>query len=161
MDSAKLNDWLQVIGLFGVIASLIFVGLQMKQDREIAMSAAYQARSSQISEIQTAMAGDPAMRGFFHKVDTGKLDEITPDEANATVLYLGAVFNFYENVHYQYMNGFIDDEHWEKSRGGLKNMLYSDFARSIFLESIIPWRTSYQALAEEIIAEIDAEEANK
>ena len=34
MDSAKLNDWLQVVGLFGVIASLIFVGLQMKQDRD-------------------------------------------------------------------------------------------------------------------------------
>ena len=38
MDSAKLNDWLQVIGLFGVVASLIFVGLQMKQEHEIALS---------------------------------------------------------------------------------------------------------------------------
>ena len=45
MDSAKLNDWLQVIGLFGVIASLIFVGLQMKQDREIALAGTYQDRT--------------------------------------------------------------------------------------------------------------------
>jgi len=44
MDSAKLNDWLQVIGLFGVIAGLAFVGLQMKQEQKIALSAAYQAR---------------------------------------------------------------------------------------------------------------------
>jgi len=35
MDSAKLNDWLQVLGIFALVASLIFVGLQMKQTQEI------------------------------------------------------------------------------------------------------------------------------
>ncbi len=35
MDSQKLNDWLQVIGIFALVASLIFVGLQIKQTQEI------------------------------------------------------------------------------------------------------------------------------
>jgi hypothetical protein len=35
MDSAKLNDWLQVIGIFALVASLVFVGLQLKQTQEI------------------------------------------------------------------------------------------------------------------------------
>jgi len=35
MDSVKLNDWLQVIGIFALVASLIFVGLQMKQNQLI------------------------------------------------------------------------------------------------------------------------------
>ena len=38
LDSAKLNDWLQVIGIFAVLGGLIFVGLQMKRDRQIALS---------------------------------------------------------------------------------------------------------------------------
>ena len=38
MDSAKLNDWMQVIGIFAVVASLIFVGQQLRLDRQIAMS---------------------------------------------------------------------------------------------------------------------------
>ena len=37
MDSAKLKDWMQVIGFFELIASLIFVGLQIRQDQEIAI----------------------------------------------------------------------------------------------------------------------------
>ena len=45
MDRSNINEWLQVIGLFGVVASLVFVGLQMKQDREIAMAEAFQARA--------------------------------------------------------------------------------------------------------------------
>ncbi len=46
MDSAKLNDWMQVVGIFAVVASLIFVGLQMIQDREIALAGQYQERSA-------------------------------------------------------------------------------------------------------------------
>jgi hypothetical protein len=36
MDSGKFNDWLQVGGLFAVLGGLIFVGLQLMQDRQIA-----------------------------------------------------------------------------------------------------------------------------
>jgi hypothetical protein len=31
MDSAKLNDWLQSVGMLGLIASLVFVGMQVNQ----------------------------------------------------------------------------------------------------------------------------------
>jgi hypothetical protein len=37
MDSAKLNDWVQALGIFALVASLIFVGLQIRQDQEIAI----------------------------------------------------------------------------------------------------------------------------
>jgi hypothetical protein len=33
----RLQDWLQIIGLVGVITSLIFVGLQFQQDQRIAV----------------------------------------------------------------------------------------------------------------------------
>jgi hypothetical protein len=36
MDSGKISDWLQVGALFGVLSGLIFVGLQLMQDRQIA-----------------------------------------------------------------------------------------------------------------------------
>lgn len=37
MVSKELNDWLQVVGLFGVLGGLIFVGLQLRQERQIAL----------------------------------------------------------------------------------------------------------------------------
>ena len=36
MGSGKLNDWLQLVGLLGVLGGLMFVGMQLRQDREIA-----------------------------------------------------------------------------------------------------------------------------
>ena len=46
MNSEKINDWLQVAGLAGVIGSLIFVGLQLKQAQAIALSDVYQNRTA-------------------------------------------------------------------------------------------------------------------
>jgi hypothetical protein len=37
MAALNIRDWLQVVGTLGVMASLIFIGMQMKQ--EIALSA--------------------------------------------------------------------------------------------------------------------------
>ena len=38
MDSAKLNDWIQILISVGVILSLIFVGLQIRQEHTIAQA---------------------------------------------------------------------------------------------------------------------------
>ena len=37
MDSNKLNHWLQLVGMAAVVASLVFVGLQIRQSDDIAM----------------------------------------------------------------------------------------------------------------------------
>ncbi len=44
VNSAKLNDWMQVVGIFAVVASLIFVGLQMRADRSFAVIDAISSR---------------------------------------------------------------------------------------------------------------------
>ncbi len=35
MDSARTNDWLQILGMLGIIASLIFVGVQVRQTQRV------------------------------------------------------------------------------------------------------------------------------
>jgi len=37
LNLGKLNDWLQVLGLFSVLGGLIFVGLQLRLDRQVAL----------------------------------------------------------------------------------------------------------------------------
>lgn len=61
MDSAKLNDWMQVVGILAVVGSLIFVGLQMRQDRNIAMAEALSSRSAAISELAALIGSNKAL----------------------------------------------------------------------------------------------------
>ena len=54
MGSVKLNDWLQVVGLFALVGSLVFVGLQMRQTHEIALVTLYQMRSDAARDLMAA-----------------------------------------------------------------------------------------------------------
>jgi hypothetical protein len=59
LDSKKLNDWLQVAGLFGVLAGLVFVGLQLSLDRQVAAvsgTEASTARAQHWAELVNANA---------------------------------------------------------------------------------------------------------
>jgi hypothetical protein len=57
MDSAKLNDWLQVIGIFALVASLIFVGMQMRQAQRIAIADSYQQQAgTSLAKSELAVA---------------------------------------------------------------------------------------------------------
>ena len=80
MDSAKLNDWMQVIGIFALVASLVFVGLQMKQTHEIALSNAYQSRAATVIEMVTANAANEKGLAAWNAPDSAAIDSLSRAE---------------------------------------------------------------------------------
>ena len=58
MNKIELNDLLQVLGMVGLIASLIFVGLELRQSQQVARITAYQALTEQIHDINSLLVTD-------------------------------------------------------------------------------------------------------
>jgi len=75
MDSAKLNDWLQVIGIFALVASLVFVGLQMRQTQEIGQGEAAAAVLESTNSFRLTLIGNAEIwrRGCMGE-DLGEID---------------------------------------------------------------------------------------
>ena len=57
----NISDWLQVVGMFGVIFSLVFVGYQIQQTHAIALSSVYQTRSNATAEWHMAATNSPEL----------------------------------------------------------------------------------------------------
>ncbi len=74
MDSAKLNDWMQVLGMFAIVASLIFVGLQMKQSRDIALGEGAVANAAIAIELGNALSAHAEV--WIKGRAGGELDEV-------------------------------------------------------------------------------------
>ena len=136
MNATKLNDWMQVVGIFAVVASLIFVGLEMRQAQEISMSQAYQSRAAAVVEWDSAFAANPAALSAQRKAADGAADEITTEEYEALRYTLLGVFNLYDNAHYQYQKGFVSQEFWGMTRGNLKSQMMNPVASAIFLKKV-------------------------
>jgi len=158
MNSAKLHDWLQIVGLFGVIASLMFVGMQMKQDREIALSAATQARTESVIQNIHSLASNPILASALDKIEFGEIESLLPSERRTLILSSQAALFGLENSHYQYLNGFISEDKWRASRETLKNVLEQGFSTRTYYETNRgQWLESFQQVVDDLILEIDSE----
>ena len=131
MDSAKLSDWMQVVGIFALIVSLAFVGLQMQQDRDIARAAIYQDRVAIMYENLNAFASDRDRVEFKIKLDGRDPDELVSSEgwAKSLTFMQFYVFAFREygnlylldNDHFQFETGFLSEGHWKAIRADVKS----------------------------------------
>lgn len=105
MDSVKLSDWMQVIGIFALVASLIFVGLQMKQTQEIALASQFQARSTEFQALsRTGVEADwtyPPLKPFIS-------EQYSAADLSAIVWSWAG----FDNHHFQFQSGFLTEEAW-------------------------------------------------
>ena len=59
MKKIEQNDLLQVLGMLGLIASLIFVGMELRQNQQVARVTAYQALAEQIASYNALLLSEP------------------------------------------------------------------------------------------------------
>ena len=117
------KDVAELTGIAAIVASLIFVGLQLKQSHEIALAAQYHARAAlSIENFNAEMeSGDLAFWGRRVKrnVDDEQSVEDRGRESLRTIKYMLIVDNHY----YQYRAGFLEEEMWQAQLTGLKGQL--------------------------------------
>ena len=113
MNTAKLNDWLQLAASIGVVVSLIFVGLEIQQARKIATADIFQQRTALLlQQLGLAIPADEA-----HRVRTKEMagEGLTQEEDWLLYTLAAARFAYWENNHFQYQLGLLDEEQWQAS----------------------------------------------
>ena len=168
MDSAKLNDWMQVVGIFAVVASLIFVGLQMRQDREIALAAQFQQRVETALDLWNGYAESEydVLRFGNRFIDNADFhgifgDETTPVKLGQAYISSRKTLVVLENHHYQYISGFYDEETWSMFRSQARNYLATNqFAQMLVRKKSTFIRPSFLELCDQLLDEIDSDEKN-
>ena len=95
----KTSNWKDIAELFGVasiVASLIFVGLQLKQSQKIAIADVYQQQAALLIEVQISAYTSEQRLEAIVKRDSGK--PLT--EADKRILYSIKLpwLTYYENV---------------------------------------------------------------
>ena len=136
MDSRKLHDWMEVVGIFAIVASLIFVGLEMRQSHEISLSQAYQSRVASVAEWNSAFAANPAALSARRKSVDGAADGITTEEREALRSTMLGLFHLFDNAHFQYEMGFVSEEFWRMTRASLKLQMMSPFVNGVFVAKV-------------------------
>ena len=139
----------QLLGILGVIASLLFVGFEIKQSRDIAIADIYQQRSSMALDIALSKYSPEQVAKAMSTVRDDPL-KMTEHDARALSELLAANFIYYENVHFQYRLGMIDEEEWAAS----KRLISRGF--EVAPCSAAWWRQTKETWRESFASEVDS-----
>ena len=119
MNSDKLNDWIQIVGMFAIVLSLLFVGYQLKQSQDIAIAAQNQERHSIAIEYYVWQGQNDDMVnlvGARHRVHLSASGGSGDDRSDRFIglAYIKARMrlSIYDNNHFQYQSGFMTMESW-------------------------------------------------
>ena len=118
MNSGKIRLAVETVGIAAIVASLIFVGLQMRQTHEIALVTLMQMRSDAGRELAAAQIASEPLLEIEAKVRAG--EELTPYETMTRSLAAFMFFNQFENSHFLYLKGYITEEQWQSDLVAIK-----------------------------------------
>ena len=120
MKKVSLDVWIQLLGMLGVLAGLIFVGLELQQSQRIAVAAQQQDRAAITNDIINAFYEVDVdfqytyfERDFFYELST---EEIAYRNAIHKAWFL------YENDFYQYEQGLMNESTWRAKLNGIQQI---------------------------------------
>jgi hypothetical protein len=107
LNSTKLNDWIQVVGIFALVASLVFVGIEVRQNSIATRSATNAAVKDAFRELNLVIASSPELA---RATTAGGADPAAAPPADRLQMLAmwRALFHLWSDVHRQYHNGTLD-----------------------------------------------------
>ncbi len=169
----KANNWkdiAELVGIAAIVASLVFVGLQMRQSQDIAIADQYQNRADTALEWYVARAESPllfaattsriadnAALGNYSKVIQDAVRDKGAEYVAVNYLEYRSNLTMFDNYHFQYEQGFLTDEAWQAYRVRLKAVLADKLTAGWYLDQNTRWRQTFREMCSELLAELEVE----
>lgn len=168
MKSMTWKEIVETVGIAAIVASLLFVGLQMQQDRRIAELATYQERAIASAEISLGLFSNTDYQAAslmaLYGEDMPMIDAegwASPSRADVVMpaaSLLNAPLFMFDNSHFQYQEGFLPEEHWVRVRQIIKIMLSTPFENWAVRLYLSGQRPAFREVLIEILDEIEQEQ---
>lgn len=138
----------EIIGAAAVVASLLYLAVQIRQSSRIAKASTTQALLGYSAQMNTAAAGDIAP--VMAKVLSDQ--ELAPSEKYQYFVYMLAAFAQCWQAHHQYVNGMLEREVFEAYERRTLSFLARPSARDFWERNRFRFSTTFceyvDALAE-------------
>ena len=151
MDKETTTDWLQILGFAGLIASLVFVGLELRQSREIAIADVYQQRAAMLIDVHSITLTSELLYDVYNKANSG--EPLNSGDQILMATGLTPIFTYWENNHFQYEMGLLSEEQWLSSRNAMSAVLQRPDVQLWWQTERSEMRKTFADIVDELLAE--------
>jgi len=115
----EIGDLANFIAAVGVVASLLFVAYEVKQNTEVSLAANRHTVIAALREQLLVRAQSPSLATAISAATSGA--DLTPTQRSQYFAYLFAVMKSVEEALFQYIEGDLDEEYLGTRMAGLMN----------------------------------------
>jgi len=101
----------ELVGALGVIASLFYLGTQIRQNTRSVRASSYHALVTNLANVASDVGRDARAADVFVRGQSD-LSSLSPSEQRQFGLMLQSVFRSFENIFYQFSENMIDEVVW-------------------------------------------------
>ena len=154
MKLSSLNEWLTLAANIGVLAGIIFLGIEMQQNTEMMRAQTRQAVTGNSNAVNSIVGGDLMVASTVIEGFRGDFEPMDPGE----VLLVNSIFTMNlrnaENELYQHEIGLLDDDEYLPRLAWLKTNLAFPGPRRIWERTREHYTSDFQIVVDEIIDEV-------
>lgn len=114
MSLEDFNLIAQIVGVAAVLASLIFVGIEVRQNSAITRAQVHQQLSDTFTAYLETLASNASIVAVGTSSKAG-LKGMTDEELLQFSFLMAGLFKIWENAFYQHKSGFLDERAWQSN----------------------------------------------
>jgi hypothetical protein len=112
----------EVAGAIAVVASLLYLAMQVRQNTKQARLAAQQATVHELGHALRAQAHDRQWAELLSRAIQG-LDGLDPVERVQFLSHVGSIFRLYESAYHHYRDGVLDPRFWRGFERAIRDVI--------------------------------------
>ena len=144
MRKIDIQDLIQLLGMIGIIGSLVFVGLEMRQSQTIARASQQQDRAAILVDVVNSFYEvDVDMQSTYFEKNYD-YDFSTEEIALRNLIH--KLWVIYENDYYQYSQGLMQEDIWRAKLNGIRILYNNCEERSIYTARAPIFSDSFQEI---------------
>jgi len=119
----------EIIGGVAIVASLIFVGIQINQSNKLAVASAMDASNARTDSI-SRLAIEYDIPNINLKLRNNQ--ELSGNERSRLRLFIETRLRHYETTYFQFLLDLVDEEQWDSNYDGLHSLVSSPAFNIVF-----------------------------
>ena len=145
MKTSVLNEWLSLAASLGVIAGIVFLGVEIQQNTAVTRSAAALDISNASGEFFMRVAENPDLAKvvIVANEDPGALSEV---EKVQYMSRTGAVIMLMEGAYKQFQLGFLPEAGWKPYEELIKSFLSNPVSRNWWVNSSTVFSPEFETM---------------
>ena len=148
----------ELLGAVGVIATLGYLALQIRQNTTTVRAGTSAAISESLARLLEVIGSDPRTARLWIR-GLGGDPSLDPEDVLQFGLLFGSYMRRIENAYYQQLRGFLDSEQWQTTERTLSSVMGSMGGKGWWARSRHIYSDRFAMYVDTCIAERDAASA--